>query len=66
MFGDDEADEVARKKQEAEAEQFRREKEKVAWDGHTSSKTNVLDKFQNNVNFDEQIASIWKAKGLGG
>ncbi|KAG8916167.1 SF3a splicing factor complex subunit [Tulasnella sp. 418] len=66
VFGDDESDEAARKKIEAEAEARRKEREKVAWDGHTASKAGVVDKFQSNVNFEEQIASIWKAKGLGG
>ena len=37
----------------------------VVWDGHTASKANTLDKFSTNVNFDEQIAAIRRAKGLG-
>ena len=37
----------------------------VVWDGHTASKANTLDKFSTNVNFDEQIAAIHRAKGLG-
>lgn len=66
MFGDDESDEAARKRIEAENEVRRKEREKIAWDGYTATKEGTVNKFQNNVNFDEQIASIWKAKGLGG
>ncbi|KAG9043150.1 SF3a splicing factor complex subunit [Tulasnella sp. UAMH 9824] len=65
-FVDDEADEVKRKQLEAEAEAKRKEREKIAWDGFTATKEGTVNKFQSNVNFDEQIASIWKAKGLAG
>jgi splicing factor 3A subunit 1 len=60
-----EADEERRKKEEEEERVSRREREKVVWDGHTASKANTLDKFSTNVNFDEQIAAIHRAKGLG-
>lgn len=60
-----EADEERRKKEEEEERARRREREKVVWDGHTASKANTLDKFSTNVNFDEQIAAIHRAKGLG-
>ncbi|OSX64990.1 hypothetical protein POSPLADRAFT_1134290 [Postia placenta MAD-698-R-SB12] len=60
-----EADEEKRKKEEEEERLRRREREKVVWDGHTASKANTLDKFSTNVNFDEQIAAIHRAKGLG-
>ncbi|KIO22357.1 hypothetical protein M407DRAFT_245207, partial [Tulasnella calospora MUT 4182] len=63
-FVDDEADEVKRKQLEVEAEAKRKEREKIAWDGYTATKEGTVNKFQSNVNFDEQIASIWKAKGL--
>ncbi|KAG8891832.1 SF3a splicing factor complex subunit, partial [Tulasnella sp. 403] len=66
VFGDDQADEANRKRIEAENEARRKEREKIAWDGYTATKEGTVNKFQNNVNFDEQIASIWKAKGLGG
>ncbi|CAK5264288.1 unnamed protein product [Mycena citricolor] len=64
IFGE-EADEERRKKEEEEQRERRKEREKVVWDGHTASKTNTLDKFSTNVNFDEQIAAIHRAKGLG-
>ncbi|KAI0637195.1 Pre-mRNA splicing factor PRP21 like protein-domain-containing protein [Trametes polyzona] len=60
-----EADEEKRKKEEEEERLRRREREKVVWDGHTASKANTVDKFSTNVNFDEQIAAIHRAKGLG-
>lgn len=60
-----EADEERRKKEEEEERERRKEREKVVWDGHTASKANTLDKFSSNVNFDEQIAAIHRAKGLG-
>ncbi|KAG8984813.1 SF3a splicing factor complex subunit [Tulasnella sp. JGI-2019a] len=63
---DDEADAAARKRIEAESEARRKEKDKIAWDGFTATKEGTVTKYQSNVNFDEQIASIWKAKGLGG
>lgn len=66
VFGDDETDEAKRKQIEAENEAKRKEREKIAWDGYTATKEGTVDKFRTNVNFDEQIASIWKAKGLGG
>ncbi|KAF5324685.1 hypothetical protein D9611_004360 [Ephemerocybe angulata] len=64
IFGT-ETDEERRKREEEEERQRRREREKVVWDGHTASKAGTLDKFSNNVNFDEQIAAIHRAKGLG-
>ncbi|KAF8638509.1 hypothetical protein AX16_010492 [Volvariella volvacea WC 439] len=64
IFGKEE-DEERRKKEEEEERLRRREREKVVWDGHTASKANTLDKFSTNVNFDEQIAAIHRAKGLG-
>jgi splicing factor 3A subunit 1 len=64
MFGG-EADEERRKKEEEEERERRKEREKVVWDGHTASKANTLDKYSTNVNFDEQIAAIYRAKGLG-
>ncbi|EJD06005.1 uncharacterized protein FOMMEDRAFT_104418 [Fomitiporia mediterranea MF3/22] len=63
IFGT-EVDEEKRKLEE-EAEQARRkEREKNVWDGHTASKDKTLDKYQSNVNFEEQIAAIHRAKGL--
>lgn len=64
IFGG-EADEERRKRQEEEEREKRKEREKVIWDGHTASKENTLNKYQTNVNFDEQIAAIHRAKGLG-
>ncbi|TFK72524.1 hypothetical protein BDN72DRAFT_894688 [Pluteus cervinus] len=60
-----EGDEEKRKQEEALERERRKEREKVVWDGHTASKANTLDKFSTNVNFDEQIAAIHRAKGLG-
>ena len=60
-----EADEERRKVEEEEERLKRKEREKVAWDGHTATKANTLDKFSTNVNFDEQITAIHRAKGLG-
>lgn len=64
IFGT-EVDEEKRKKEEQEQQERRKEREKVVWDGHTSSKDKTLDMFQTNVNFEEQIAAIYRAKGLG-
>lgn len=64
IFGT-EADEEKRKREEAEEQERRKEREKVVWDGHTASKDKTLDKFQTNVNFEEQIAAIHRSKGLG-
>ena len=64
IFGT-ETDEERRKKEEALEREKRKEREKVVWDGHTASKLNTLDKFSRNVNTDEQIAAIHRAKGLG-
>ncbi|KAF8162988.1 pre-mRNA splicing factor [Crassisporium funariophilum] len=64
IFGT-ETDEERRKREEAQEREKRKEREKVVWDGHTASKANTLDKFSTNVNFDEQIAAIHRAKGLG-
>ncbi|KAG6866077.1 hypothetical protein C0991_008829 [Blastosporella zonata] len=60
-----EADEERRKREEEEEREKRKEREKVVWDGHTASKANTLDRFSTNVNFDEQIAALHRAKGLG-
>ncbi|KAH7930849.1 hypothetical protein BV22DRAFT_1138400 [Leucogyrophana mollusca] len=60
-----EADEERRKKEEEAERERRKEREKVVWDGHTASKVTTMDKFSTNVNFDEQIAAIHRAKGLG-
>lgn len=60
-----EADEERRKKEEEEERERRKEKEKVVWDGHTATKVSTMDKYSLNVNFDEQIAAIHRAKGLG-
>ncbi|TFK55258.1 hypothetical protein OE88DRAFT_1622827 [Heliocybe sulcata] len=64
IFGAEE-DEERRKREEEEERQRRRAREKVVWDGHTASKASTQDKFSTNVNFDEQIAAIHRAKGLG-
>ena len=59
-----EADEERRKK-EGEEERVRcREREKAVWGGHTAAKADTLDNRSTNVNFDEQIAAIHRAKGL--
>ncbi|THH03808.1 hypothetical protein EW145_g5995, partial [Phellinidium pouzarii] len=63
IFGT-EVDEEKRKKEEQAELERRKEREKVVWDGHTASKDKTLDKFQTNVNFEEQIAAIHRAKGL--
>lgn len=60
-----EADEEKRKREEEEELARRKEREKVVWDGHTATKAGTLDKFQTNVNLDEQIAALHKKKGLG-
>ncbi|KAG6821160.1 hypothetical protein H0H93_005380 [Arthromyces matolae] len=60
-----EVDEERRKREEEEQREKRKEREKVVWDGHTASKANTLDRFSTNVNFDEQIAALHRAKGLG-
>lgn len=59
--GDDEK----RKREEEEELLRRKEREKGVWDGHTATKAATQDKYSTNVNFDEQIAAIHKAKGLG-
>ncbi|TFK26425.1 hypothetical protein FA15DRAFT_667517 [Coprinopsis marcescibilis] len=64
IFGS-ETDEERRKREEEEERLRRKEREKNVWDGHTASKANTLDKFSTNVNFDEQIAAIHRAHGLG-
>ncbi|EKM55687.1 uncharacterized protein PHACADRAFT_256487 [Phanerochaete carnosa HHB-10118-sp] len=64
IFGAEE-DEARRKQEEEEERLKRREREKVIWDGHTATKATTMDKFSTNVNFDEQIAAIHRAKGLG-
>ncbi|KAI5123285.1 hypothetical protein M0805_009306 [Coniferiporia weirii] len=63
IFGTEADEEKRRKEEQAELER-RKEREKVVWDGHTASKDKTLDKFQTNVNFEEQIAAIHRAKGL--
>ncbi|KAH8117529.1 Pre-mRNA splicing factor PRP21 like protein-domain-containing protein [Phellopilus nigrolimitatus] len=65
IFGT-EADEEKRRREEQAEQERRKEREKVVWDGHTASKDKTLDKFQTNVNFEEQIAAIHRAKGLSG
>ena len=60
-----EADEEKRKKEEEEERQRRKEREKVVWDGHTASMARTVDAYSTNVNFEEQIAAIHRAKGLG-
>jgi splicing factor 3A subunit 1 len=60
-----EADEERRKREEEEEQAKKKEREKGVWDGHTASKANTLDKYSANVNLDEQIAAIHRAKGLG-
>jgi splicing factor 3A subunit 1 len=55
-----------RKMAEEEAQQKLREREKVAWDGHASSRDVTADRFQSGVRLDEQIAALHKAKGLTG
>lgn len=64
IFGTEE-DEEKRKQEEALEQERRREREKVVWDGHTASKEKTMDKFSMQQNFDEQIAQIHRAKGLG-
>ena len=64
IFGT-EVDEEKRKQEEQMEQAMRKEREKVVWDGHTASKDKTLDKFSSNVNFEEQIAAIHRAKGLG-
>ena len=67
IFGT-ETDEERRKREEEEEQEWRKEREKVVWEGHTThtaTKAGTLDKYSTNVNFDEQIAAIHRAKGLG-
>jgi splicing factor 3A subunit 1 len=64
LFGA-EADEVRRRREEEQEREQQREREKVVWDGHTASKVATQDRFSTSVNFDEQIAAIMRAKGLG-
>ena len=64
IFGT-ETDEERRKREEEAERDRRKEREKVVWDGHTATKAGTLDKYSTNVNFDEQIAAIHRAKGLG-
>lgn len=64
IFGAEE-DEEKRKREEEEERLKRREREKLVWDGHTASKATTLDKFATNQNWDEQIAALHRAKGLG-
>ncbi|KAJ7582921.1 Pre-mRNA splicing factor PRP21 like protein-domain-containing protein [Mycena floridula] len=64
IFGT-EVDEERRKREEEEERLRRKEREKAVWDGHTASKADTMDKYSTNVNFDEQIAAIHRAKGLG-
>ncbi|KAH9977204.1 Pre-mRNA splicing factor PRP21 like protein-domain-containing protein [Lactifluus volemus] len=64
IFGT-ETDEERRKREEEEERERRKEREKVVWDGHTATKAGTIDKYSTNVNFDEQIAAIHRAKGLG-
>ena len=64
IFGT-ETDEERRKQEEALEREKRKEREKVVWDGHTATKVSTMDKYSTNVNFDEQIAAIHRAKGLG-
>lgn len=59
-----ETDEEKRKHEEEEEVARRKERERLVWDGHTATKAGTLDKFQTNVNLDEQIAAIHKSKGL--
>jgi splicing factor 3A subunit 1 len=63
LFGAEDSEE-RRKKEEEEEIARRREKEKVVWDGHLASKAGTMDKYQVNVNIDEQIAAIHRAKGV--
>ncbi|KZV70464.1 hypothetical protein PENSPDRAFT_752522 [Peniophora sp. CONT] len=60
-----EVDEERRKREEEEEKERRKAREKNVWDGHTASKEGTLNKYSTNVNFDEQIAAIHRAKGLG-
>lgn len=60
-----EVDEERRRREEEEERERRKEREKVVWDGHTASKLATQDRFSTSVNFDEQIAAIHRAKGLG-
>jgi len=60
-----EADEEKHKQEDEEEAARRKERERAVWDGHTASKEGTLNKFQSNVNFEEQIAAIHKAHGLG-
>lgn len=64
IFGGEVEEEDRKKAEEIEKEK-RKEREKVVWDGHTATKVSTMDKFSTNVNFDEQIAAIHRAKGLG-
>jgi splicing factor 3A subunit 1 len=63
IFGT-EADEEQRKREEAEQQARRKEREKDVWDGHTASRDRTMDKYQTNSNIEEQIAALHRAKGL--
>jgi len=60
-----EVDEERRKRDEEEERERRKAREKNVWDGHTATKAGTLEKYSSTVNFDEQIAAIHRAKGLG-
>lgn len=63
LFGDDE-DEATRRAREEEEKKKRKEREKIIWDGHTSSATTTKDTFQSQFSLDEQIRNIHSRKGL--
>ena len=63
IFGT-EVDEEKRRREEMAEQERRKEREKNVWDGHTASKDRTLNTYQASTNFDEQIASIHRSKGL--
>lgn len=64
IFGD-EADEETRKKREEEELKKRREREKIVWDGHTSTAAKVSDTFQKTFSVEDQIKNIHSRIGVG-
>lgn len=63
IFGASITEEEERKRAEEERQRAK-EREKSVWDGHAASSRSVTDKFQSNVNFDDQIAALHRSKGL--
>lgn len=64
IFATTQEEEARRRKAEEEEQARKREREKVVWDGYTSSALQTAERFQSGANLDQQIAALHKAKGL--